>query len=121
MIGQFIDILSYFFYASQTKTMFKDNHLLKNLKIATKLNVLLTVIAVITIFLSGGVLSQILSHNAERVVTDKALVLMETMSAVRNYTSTKVRPELETRLETDYQFLPQTVPAFSWNENPQGS
>lgn len=96
--------------------MFKDNHLLKNLKIATKLNVLLTVIAVITVFLSGGVLSLILSHNAEGVVTDKALVLMETMSAVRNYTSTRVNPELASRLETDYQFLPQTVPAYSARE-----
>ncbi len=96
--------------------MFKDNHLLKNLKIATKFNVLLIVIAVITIFLSGGVLSLILSHNAEGVVTDKALVLMETMSAVRNYTSTKINPELASRLETDYQFLPQTVPAYSARE-----
>lgn len=90
--------------------------MLKNLKIATKFNVLLIVIAVITIFLSGGVLSLILSHNAEGVVTDKALVLMETMSAVRNYTSTKINPELASRLETDYQFLPQTVPAYSARE-----
>ena len=67
----------------------------------------------ITVFLSGGVLSLILSHNAEGVVTDKALVLMETISAVRNYTSTRVNPELASRLETDYQFLPQTVPAYS--------
>ena len=96
--------------------MLKDNQLLKNLNIATKLNVLLVTIALITIFLSGGVLSLILSHNAEKVVTDKALVLMETMSAVRNYTSTKVNPELASRLETDTQFLPQTVPAFSARE-----
>ncbi|MGB5772212.1 MAG: DUF3365 domain-containing protein [Crocosphaera sp.] len=71
---------------------------------------------VITILLSGGVLSFILSQNAERVVTDQALVLMETMSAVRNYTSTKVNPELASRLETDEQFLPQTVPAYSARE-----
>ncbi|MEL4897932.1 c-type heme family protein [Crocosphaera sp. Alani8] len=96
--------------------MIKDNHLLKNLKIATKLNILLTIIAVVTVFLSGGVLSWILSNNAESVVTDKALVLMETMSAVRNYTTTKINPELADRLETDYQFLPQTVPAFSARE-----
>ncbi len=96
--------------------MLKDNYLLKNLNIATKLNILLAVIAVITIFLSGGVLSLILAHNAERVVTDKALVLMETMSAVRNYTSTRVNPELAPRLETDNQFLPQTVPAYSARE-----
>jgi HAMP domain-containing protein len=96
--------------------MLKDNQLLKDLKIAQKLNILLVTIALVTIFLSGGVLSLILSHNAERVVTDKALVLMETMSAVRNYTSTKINPELASRLETDNQFLPQTVPAYSARE-----
>ncbi|MEA5509099.1 DUF3365 domain-containing protein [Crocosphaera sp. UHCC 0190] len=96
--------------------MLKDNQLLKNLKIATKLNILLIAISVIIVLLSGGFLSLILSHNAEKVVTDKALVLMETMSAVRNYTSTKVNPELASRLETDNQFLPQTVPAYSARE-----
>lgn len=96
--------------------MLKDNQLLKNLNIATKLNILLVTIVVTTIFLSGGVLSLILSHNAEKVVTDKALVLMESMSAVRNYTTTKVSPELASRLETDTQFLPQTVPAFAARE-----
>lgn len=96
--------------------MFKDNQFLTNLKIATKLNLLLVIISVITIGLSGGVLSLVLSHNAERVVTDKALVLMETMSAVRNYTSTRINPELAPRLETDNLFLPQTVPAYSARE-----
>ncbi len=96
--------------------MLKDNQWLKNLNITTKLNFILVTIAIITILLSGGVLSFILSQNAERVVTDQALILMETMSAVRNYTSTKVNPELASRLETDEQFLPQTVPAYSARE-----
>jgi HAMP domain-containing protein len=38
------------------------------------------------------------------------------MGSVRDYTSTQINPELAPRLETEDQFLPQTVPGYSARE-----
>ena len=57
-----------------------------------------------------------LQSYAEQVVADRALMLMETMNSIRNYTSTQIQPELSSRLETEEVFLPQTVPAYSARE-----
>lgn len=90
--------------------------MLRNLKLGAKLNILLLSIFVLVVVISGLFLSMILGRNAEQVVTEKALLLMETMSSVRDYTSTQVNPELSPRLETEAQFLPQTVPGYSARE-----
>ncbi len=88
----------------------------KNLKLGPKLNIILLIIFVAIVSINGLVLSQVLQNNAEEEVTDKALVLIETMGAVRDYTSSQVNPELAPRLETEEQFLPQTVPGYSARE-----
>jgi HAMP domain-containing protein len=90
--------------------------MLKNLKLAPKLNLLLATIFLLIILLSGMILSYVLGRNAQQIVTNQALILIETMGAVRDYTSTQVNPELADRLETEEQFLPQTVPAYSARE-----
>lgn len=87
--------------------------MLRNLKLSGKLNLLLLVIFMVVVAISGLLLSVILERNAQQVITDKAFLLIETMGAVRNYTSTEVNPELAPRLETEDQFLPQTVPGYS--------
>jgi HAMP domain-containing protein len=87
-----------------------------NLKLNAKLNLLLVSIFFFTVIVSGFVLSIILQRNAESIVSNKALLLIETMSSVRHYTSTQVNPELVDRLETESQFLPQTVPGYSARE-----
>ncbi|PSB03464.1 c-type heme family protein [Merismopedia glauca] len=87
--------------------------MLNNLKLGAKFNLVLVLIFVVGVAVSGGALSQILQRNAQNEVTSKALVLLETMNSIRNYTNTEVNPELATRLETESQFLPQTVPAYS--------
>ena len=90
--------------------------MLGNLKLDTKLNLLLGAIFVLTIVASGFVLSIVLERNSQSIITDKALLLLQTMSSVRHYTSTQVNPELVDRLETESQFLPQTVPGYSARE-----
>ncbi|MGK7943150.1 MAG: DUF3365 domain-containing protein [Microcystaceae cyanobacterium] len=72
------------------------------------------------ILLSGVILSYVLTNNAKQIVTDQALLLIEAMGAVRDYTSTQVNPELADRLETEAQFLPQTVPGYSAREVFEG-
>ena len=88
----------------------------KNLKLGTKLNILLAIILIFLTVAVGIVLSLVLQDYAEQVVVDRASLLIETMNSVRNYTSTQINPELSSRLETEEVFLPQTVPAYSARE-----
>ena len=90
--------------------------MIKNIKIGLKLNLLLGVILVAIIVATSLVLSRILESYAERVVADKALLLIETMNSVRQYTSSQIQPELASRLENEELFIPQTVPAYSARE-----
>nr|WP_250121953.1 DUF3365 domain-containing protein [Chroococcidiopsis sp. CCMEE 29] len=68
------------------------------------------------IFISGAALSKALEHRAEKEVTSQALLLIQAMNSVRNYTSEHVNPLLASRLETEPVFIPETVPAFSATE-----
>ncbi len=88
--------------------------MLRNLRLKQKFTVLLVVILLIGVSLSGLTLSFVLRQNARREVANTALILMETMSSVRNYTNTQVNPELKDKLTKT--FLPQTIPAYSARE-----
>ncbi|MEB3159918.1 MAG: DUF3365 domain-containing protein [Synechocystis sp.] len=90
--------------------------MLSNLKLGAKLNLLLIGIFLSTIVTTGLALSFLLNRNAEQIIAEKAFLLIETMSSVRHYTSTQINPELASRLETEDQFLPQTVPGYSARE-----
>jgi HAMP domain-containing protein len=98
------------------KNMLKPIDILNRFKLSEKLNLILLVIILIVIGINGLVLSQVLQKNAEREVASNAALLIETMGAVRDYTSNQVNPELAPRLETEDQFLPQTVPGYSARE-----
>lgn len=90
--------------------------MLKNLKIGTKVNLLLIVVFIVSIFVSGAALSSVLQQKAQNEVTNKALILIKTMNSVRNYTQNRINPLLEARLETEPAFIAETVPAFSATE-----
>ena len=87
-----------------------------NLKLGVKLNILLGLILIVLTITTSLMLSRVLHNYAEEVVAEKALLLIETMNSVRNYTNTQVNPELASRLETEELFLPQTIPAYSARE-----
>ena len=88
----------------------------KNTKISTKFNLLVIIIFIIGILLSGATFWTILQQRAEAEVSSKALVLMETINAVRNYTQDRVNPLLKERLETQSEFTPEAIPTFSARE-----
>lgn len=90
--------------------------MLNNLKLGTKLNLLLCLIFLLVAIIGGWALSIILERQAQQVVADKATILIETMTSVREYTSGQINPELAPRLETETKFLPQTVPGYSARE-----
>lgn len=90
--------------------------MLKNFKLSRKFNVLLLAVFLISVVCSGIAFSTILNRNTEQQVTQRATLLLQTMLSVRQYTLTQVNPELAPRLETDAEFLPQTVPGYSARE-----
>lgn len=90
--------------------------MLKKLKLASKFTLILMLVFIGGIFISGAALSKALEHRAEKEVTSQALLLIQAMNSVRNYTSEHVNPLLASRLETEPVFIPETVPAFSATE-----
>lgn len=90
--------------------------MLENLKIGTKFNLLLILVFVISICLSGAILSSVLQRRAQNEVSSQALLLMKTMNSVRTYTQDRINPLLAPQLETVTAFIPETVPAFSATE-----
>ncbi|MEH2075024.1 MAG: DUF3365 domain-containing protein [Nostoc sp.] len=88
--------------------------MLKNLNLKQKFTILLLVILTFGLSLSGFALSSLLRENAKQDISSTGLMLMQTMSSVRKYTSTQVNPELADKLATE--FLPQSVPAYSARE-----
>lgn len=87
--------------------------MLNNLKLSAKLNVILLSVFLIIIAITGLFLSQLLQRSAEATIASKADLLMETMQSVRTYTSQEVNPELVDRLETESDFIEETVPGYS--------
>ncbi|WP_088241898.1 Tll0287-like domain-containing protein [Calothrix rhizosoleniae] len=85
-----------------------------HLKLASKLTLVLFCVFIGGMLLSGTALSSLLNYRTENEITSKALMLIQTMSSVRNYTSNQVKPELLDKLET--KFLPESVPAYSARE-----
>ena len=92
----------------------------KNLKLSIKLNIILVGILISAIAACSIFLSRILETKIEREVADKAFLIIETMNSVRDYTSTQVQPELESRLISEEYFIPETVPAYSAREVFEG-
>ncbi|MEO0406472.1 MAG: response regulator [Cyanobacteria bacterium P01_A01_bin.135] len=88
----------------------------RTLKLGPRFTILLTIVFIAGTLLSGLVLWSAMQRKAEDEVTTKAEILTQTMNSVRNYTSDNVRPLLQDRLETDEQFIPETVPAYSARE-----
>ncbi len=88
--------------------------MLKNLNLKQQFTILLIVILVLGMSLSGFALSSVLKQNAIHDINSTAFMLMETMTSVRDYTNTQVKPLLDSKLEAE--FLPQSVPAYSARE-----
>ncbi len=88
--------------------------MLTNMRLRQKFTILLAVILIMGLSISGLALSSLLRQNAKNDIAATGLMLMETMTSVRKYTTTQVNPELKDKLES--RFLPQTVPGYSARE-----
>lgn len=90
--------------------------MLSNLKLASKFSLILMLVFIAGIFISGAALSKALEQRTQNEVTFQALLLIQTMNSVRDYTSNHLNPLLAPRLETEPVFIPETVPAYSATE-----
>ena len=90
--------------------MFKFN----SWKLRKKFTILLLLVLLVGLTCIGSALAAVLGRNTENEISEQALILMETMNSVRDYTSNQVEPELAERM--DVEFLPETIPAYSARE-----
>jgi len=84
------------------------------LKLAWKFNLVLAGIFLLAYVASAIVAYSVLQSNAREEVLRTGRLMMEAASSARDYTTSHVKPLLETQLK--YLFLPETVPAFAATE-----
>ncbi|PJF40499.1 MAG: histidine kinase [Phototrophicales bacterium] len=85
----------------------------QKLSLGAKFTLILLGIFVVGMTIGGIVIYQLAQQVAERSITNRSEAMLDTMNAVRTYTSTHVNPELADRLMTEAEFIPETVPAYS--------
>lgn len=84
------------------------------MKLIWKFNLVLLGVFVLGFLVAGYVAYSNLQANARAETLENARLMMEAALASRNYTTTQVKPLLETQLRTT--FLPQSVPAYAASE-----
>src|ERR1700740_612387 len=83
------------------------------MKLLLKFNLVLLLVFAVGFLISGYVCNRLLRQNAKGEIRENTRIMMEAASAVRTYTTTQIKPLLETQIK--YNFLPQSVPAYSAN------
>jgi HAMP domain-containing protein len=83
------------------------------MKLLLKFNLVLLVVFAVGFVTTGYVCNRLLQQNAKAEIMENARIMMEAAIAVRTYTATQIKPLLETQIK--YNFLPQSVPAYSAN------
>jgi HAMP domain-containing protein len=83
------------------------------MKLLLKINLVLLLVFAVGLVVTGYVCHRLLQQNAKAEIMENARIMMEAAIAVRTYTSSQIKPLLETQMK--YAFLPQSVPAYSAN------
>jgi methyl-accepting chemotaxis protein len=89
---------------------------LQKLKLSIKFTLILGLVFIGGLLVSGLVLSHTAQQQAEKLVADQSLLMMETMNSVRFYTSDYIKPYLSPLQASQSEFIAETVPAFSARE-----
>ena len=84
------------------------------MKLIWKFNLVLLGIFLLGFLIAGYVSHSALQKNAREEILQHARLMMEAALSARNYTTTQVKPLLETQMK--YVFLPQSVPAYAATE-----
>lgn len=84
------------------------------MKLVVKINIVLMLVFLAAASVAAYIANELLLRNAREEILQNARIMMEAALAVRSYTNTQIKPLLDTQMK--YQFLPQSVPAFSATE-----
>lgn len=84
------------------------------MKLIVKFNLVLCLVFGVAFVLTGLAIHSMLNRNALAEIEEDARIMLEGARAVRTYTSTQINPLLKTQMT--YQFMPQSVAAYSANE-----
>lgn len=84
------------------------------MKLMIKFNLVFVGVFVVGLLVAGKISYDLLQRNAREEILQNARIMMESALAQRAYTSTQIKPLLETQMK--YTFLPQSVPAYAATE-----
>lgn len=87
--------------------------MLKQARLSTKFTLILFAVFVVGIAAAYVFFSRVVEARAAAEIRERSQVLIETMNAVRRYTSTQVNPLLQPALATEPEFISESVPAYS--------
>lgn len=87
--------------------------IMKRLNLSIKLTIVTLAVFLIGIVVGGIILWRVLYQISQHEIATQGLLLIDTMTSVRDYTSAHIQPLLKDRLQTADQFIAETVPAFS--------
>lgn len=86
---------------------------MSRLSLSTRFTLILSGVFLVGIALGGAVYWRALQNRAQEEIAAQGLLLIETMNAVRGYTTQNVRPLLADELTSSPEFISETVPAYS--------
>ena len=84
------------------------------MKLVIKFNLVFIGVFLLGLLVAGMVSYNLLQNNARDEIVQNARIMMEAALSTRSYTSSQIRPLLETQMK--YAFLPQSVPAYAATE-----
>jgi len=86
---------------------------MSRLSLSARFTLILGGVFIIGIALAGFAFWNSTQQRAQEEITSKGLLMIESMNAVRGYTSKNVRPLLVDQMKTSPDFISESVPAFS--------
>lgn len=81
--------------------------------LSTRFTLILSGVFFVGIVVGGAAYWRTLQQRAQEEIASQGLILIETMNAVRGYTTQNVRPLLADELSASPDFISETVPAYS--------
>jgi HAMP domain-containing protein len=85
------------------------------MRLIVKFNLVFIGVFLLGLVVAGRISYTLLQKNAQDEILQNARIMMQSALAMRNYTSSQIKPLLETQMK--YSFLPQTVPAYAATES----
>ncbi len=90
--------------------------MVKTRSLSRQFTLFFTIVFIGGVVISGLALSNAMQQLAKVEITARAHMMIQTMNAVRNYTSDNIKPQLADQLATSSSFIRETVPAYAARE-----